>query len=475
MRQKQPPETLLQTRPKATSRFLRRPRSITATALSVTAGVGLIGAVAEYSPQPPVSPTGTEFLINANDALLDIGTPLLIGALAFGGGLQLRRRRNDRLGAMLDSTTHQDRSQTLRILRNALPAVAIAATATSLSIGETAGRTANGPVNFLENATSTDPGSAVVLQHCKAVPFNASEITKLDTAKLATWAQSRDAVATTVTPFVLRLGSLENPAKGINNPSSAPIVALPSESIQRAFGVSLDRSDTSSPIPLIVGNQLAKQGDRMLIEQKPAIVATTSKPRVGLDRVSAIGSLEALEGEVLRSNVYTGAVVAGIVSKKELQHALISLDIDACAVSFEEFEQAYRDFWDHSVKPPEMQLALLIMGLGLIGGSFTRVNDSLGRRKRLALHNALGVSSNTLVRAENLRSFQDSLRATLVATPIVYALTAITNSSQYGLDQTVNTEALGGALGLWLLASFASGTIANHIVKNMDVATELRA
>ncbi len=462
-------------RPISASRFLRHPRRLTTTALAVGASAGLVGAVTEYSPQPPVSPTGTELLINANDALLDIGTPLLIGALAFGGGVQLRRRRNDRLDAMLDSTTHHDRSRTLKALRGALPAVAIAATATSLSIGDTAGRTANGPVNFLENATSTSSGSAIVLQHCKVVPFNASEITKPDTAKLATWAKSRHSVSTAVTPFVLRLGSLENPTRGTNNPSSAPIVALPNDNIRRTFNISLDRPDTTSPVPLIVGSQLAKRGDRVLIEQKPAIVAAASEPRVGLDRVSAIGSLEALEDEVLKSNTYTGSVVTGVASKKELQQALTNLGIDACAVSFEEFEQAYRDFWDHSVKPPEMQLALLIMGLGLIGGSFTRVNDTLGRRKHLALHNVLGVNSDTQVRAENLRSFQDSLRATLVATPIVYALTAITNSSQYGLDQTVNTEALGGALGLWLLASFASGAVANHIVKNMDVATELRA
>lgn len=463
---------------KKAGNFLKRPQNLAATTLAVCAGAGLVGAVENYRPDVPVSSTSTEFLIEANDGLRYIGPSALAATLLLGAGLQAGRRKNIKLDASFQVSKPYETSSSQKIVRRALPAFVIAAAATSSGIGDTASGAANNPVNFLQKATgANEQNSALVLQHRAVVPFNASQVSKIDVDTLQLWANLEERFVpdshVKVTPFDLRLGSLLKQSNGHNNPSSSSIVALPEANIKRATGVSLhERSDGTMPV--IVGDQLAKTGDTVLVEQKPATVVATTDKVAGLDRVATIGSLETLSGEILKGDTYSGAVVTGVNDPEQLQAELDILGIDASAVSLSHFKNQYNDFWDHSVKPVEMQLILFLVGIGVIAASYIRINDTLKKRQNLALLNAQGVDKKSLQRAESLRAFSDSASATILAVPGVYLLTTVTNSSQYGLDQAVDAKGIGAGLSLWLAANAASGVASSRFVKKMDSADELR-
>src|SRR5690606_8837848 len=123
-----------------------------------------------------------------------------------------------------------------------------------------AGQGANEPVRILSEAMVPSGEQAfVITQHEDVIPFNHSEIT---TENLETITEKVLEDGNKVLPYVFALGNVKDPTQA-NNPSSAPIIALPNESIKNAFGLNFENvADDCSDISVIVGQQLgAKTGE----------------------------------------------------------------------------------------------------------------------------------------------------------------------------------------------------------------------
>lgn len=421
---------------------------------------------------PPVSSAGTEALISANDTLRAVGPYVLAGSAAVYGGLLLSSRRNEKLDA---SFKYLDSGQKRNTAEWLLPAVIIGSVAVASGLGDTAGRGANEPVRVLAEATGAKQEEVLtVTQHDKVIPFNHSNLTQADFAELEV---AVDDVGGKAAPYILALGNVFDPDAS-NNPSSAPIAALPTESIEDMFGVSLasNAGTDCQNMQVVIGEQLgAKRGDTVFVEGRKTEVVGTAEILPGLDRVAVFGSLEQLHECIFENEPFSGAVVIGLEDADQLQQIIDGLGMEYSAQDLDELKALYSDFWDRSVKPVEMQLALLVLGTGAAGVTYIRNTEILKRRKDIAALIAEGVTKEQLQKAERIRSLQNAVKASGIAIVPLVVMTAVTNSSQYGLDQAADLASLGAGATAYIAVSYLSGRGANKIINNMDVSQEMRS
>ncbi len=431
---------------------------------------------------PKVSSSGTEALIAGNNLLRGIGPYALLGGLVAFGGLAVARKRSDITAA---TYTYLAATKESGITYRVLPATIISSVAISSGLGDTAGKGANEPVRILAESSlvsTTGPQAdpLMITQHKRVIPFNHSEIKKKDIATLTKsfnpMLVSKNSTSTSVMPFVAELGSVYDPSRK-NNPSSAPIIALPNETIKKSMGVDLSNTNAGcSDTSVIVGSQLgSKKGDKIQVEGKSAKVAGTIEIAPGLDRVAVIGSLEQLHGCIFDEGTYSGAMVIGVDSKEQLQAQMDDLGMDYSARELDEVTKAYSEFWDRSVKPVEMQLILLVLGTGIAGVTYMRSSSIMRRRKEIATMILNGVDTREICRDESIRSLHTGVKAAGYAVIPAIALTAMTNSSQFGLDQPADISSLGAGFAAFMGVSIISNVNAKRTIKNMDAAQELRS
>lgn len=458
-----------------------RKKRIAIRAAQITAGVAVAGAVLSgsnhdkntetfenigFTPQPAVSSSGTEALIGLNDTLREYGPYVLgLGVLA-GGAYEIGRRRPDsRLSAMHDIT-----HQTKRWPRIAFTGAVMGIVASASGLGDTASHGANEPVKAMAEMLGADAATTPIITGYDNTPYNTSVINFDDTQKVITEAGG------TAIPFMQNLGEVKSP-DAASNPSSSPVFAVPNEVLQKSLGVSMPELANCDDMSVIVGEQLGvSAGDAVTINDHPATVAGTVDMKPGLDRVAVIGSVEQIGQCIYPEQPMTGAVALGLDGKQaELQQKMEELGLTYSARSFEEFQEEYKEFWDRSVKPPEMNLILDSLLLGGIAIGAMQTTEVLRRRKNMAMLMSQGVEKKYIKRANKLAAQRDALLAVPVAAGTGVILTAATNSTQFGLEQAMNLSSLGAgyaaAAGVTGLSSF----FASRVIKKTNVAQELRS
>lgn len=451
--------------------------------------------------RPEVSSAGTEALISGNDMLRDVGTPILLFGLAAYGSLAVARTRRESLSAGFDYiNATRDRG----IAQKVLPAAIIAAVASASALGDEASRGANEPVRILSSSISeAGQNPAVIVQHDNYIPFNHGEVRTDSLASIksklieSAKAQQNQKAETSsfsftakvpfkqevnpenidIVPFVFALGSQINP-ENETNPSSAPITALPAAHIKAATGVDLSKkSSDCSDNKLIVGEQInARPGERVVVQGQSMEVAKTIDALAGLDRVVAIGSLEQLQGCVLGKESVSGAVVTGVNNLADIESQMKELGLDYSATDFAQIKEAYADFWDRSVKPVEMLLILQVLGIGAASAAYMRSSQLLRNKQVMAsLIAEGGVPKQALKRAENIRALKAGVYGTALATVPLVGLTAMTNSSQYGLEQAADVKSLGAGFLAFMVVSAATTRSATKNIDEIDAVKELRS
>lgn len=425
------------------------------------------------APVPPISQFGTEALIATNDSLREAGPYVLVAGSLLYGALQVARRRDQELNSAFNYLELNQKDKSIKARAGLImPAIIIASIAVASGMGDAAGEGAGEPMRFIQEVVAQDQEAAVVVQHDKVIPFNSSAVAREDVALLGSHV-ALDQNPASVVPFSLLLGNVNRPGAA-SNPSSASIVVMPSAYLEQVTGENFKVGETCNP-SVIVGEQLgAKKGDQVELEGHEATVVGTVDVLPGLDRVIAITSQEQLDQCSPAEVPYWGAVVLGEDSVGA-QQQLDTLGLDYHAESFESLDKRYKDFWDRSVKPPMMELVLLAFGAGSAGLIYIRNSEVWQRTKQIATLNALGVQKRSLKLAENIQSLRSGLRGTVYGGVVAFGLTAMTNSSQYGLEIATDIRSLGAGFLTYLGVTYFGGRGAKKLVDNMDTAEEMRS
>lgn len=458
-------------------------RHVLKRAAQVTAGLALTGAVLSgsshednveafnnigFTPNPPVSSSGTEALISLNDALRDYGPYALGLGAAAGAAYAIGRRRPDsRLGAMHDIT-----HQTKRWPQVAFTGAVMGIVASASGLGDTASQGANEPVKAMAEMLGADQYATPIITGYDNTPYNTSVINFDSVQKIISEAGGN------AEPYIQNLGEVKKlDPDAASNPSSSPIFAVRNEVLQKSLGVSMPELANCDDMSVIVGEQLGvSAGDAVTINDRPATVAGTVDMKPGLDRVAVIGSLEQISQCVYPEQPMTGAVALGLDGKQEeIQKRMEELGLTYSARSFDEFQEEYAEFWDRSVKPPEMNLILDSLLLGGIALGSMQTGELLRRRKNIAMLMSQGVDKKHISRAYALAAQKDTLLAAPVTAGTATVFTTINNSSQFGLAEAMNLSSIGAAYGALAGVTGAASYVANRVIKKTDIAKELRS
>ncbi|MCX6397625.1 MAG: hypothetical protein NTV23_14150 [Propionibacteriales bacterium] len=339
----------------------------------------------------------------------------------------------------------------------------MAVIAVGTGLGAEAGRGAREPIEqALSSLIGAEGVPTVVLSQPEAKPFNRSVVSKSQVDAVQEWALSG---GYTAIAYRLALGDAANLSSGAH-PSSASIVALPTDRVP-------DLRPSGSELPVMTTAQFASVGDRLSVEGHDAIVVKTVDWFPGLDRTAVVMSEAGYDELSAEPEPYSGVLVGG-ATPIVVQDHLSSAGIGLSAVSVRSWLNSYDRFWDRSVTPVIMQYMLAVALVGGVAASFIRTADVLRRRRQIAIHNVMGVQKAMLVRAEFLRAFLETAKATLYAALPAIGLIAVANSSQFGMNMGASLGGLGAG-ALLVGASMAMGTLgAMRAIRRLDAANEIR-
>ncbi|USN96849.1 MAG: hypothetical protein H6797_01470 [Candidatus Nomurabacteria bacterium] len=421
-----------------------------------------------FTPTPSVSSAGTEALITATDDLRDYGPSVLALGLVGGGALWLNRRRNPdgQLAAMHD-ITHQTSRRGRRLFTAGVMGLVVGAS----GLGFAASEGANEPIKGMAEMMGADMNNTPLIMGSEVLPLNTTTID---------YAAVSDIIIKdggTPVPFIAALGDIKNPdAK--SNPSSAPIIAVPNAVIEKSLGVSMPAIENCDDMSIIVGDQLGvKVGNKALINDRSATVVGTVNQKPGLDRVGVISSLEQVEKCLYPGLPISGALALGLDGKQAELQAQVREQISPVykADSFAGFEQRYKDFWDHSVKPPQMILILSSLALGSSAIAGMQTSEILMRRKNIGMLLSQGVDKKQIKRSYNIAAHKDTLVATGPSLAAAAVLAEVYNSSQFGIAEAVNVSAVGAGYFALALSTAATSVFRNRMIDKIDRAAELRS
>ncbi len=421
--------------------------------VGILAGIVGLGAVlAGATPQPQVSASGSNALLDLNAGLLDAGTAVVVGVAVLGLLWALGQAMSDRLRELHRLTSAPgERRGVARLL---LAPLLIATVAMGTSLGDEAGRGARQPVEQLVAELGVTPREVqVLLQHEGSLPFNHAA---MPTSMLA------DAPSGVV-PLDLRLSSASVPGRAVN-PSSAAIVAVP-DSLWSAMGLSFAHGS------IVTTEQFADVASTVLVAGDEASVVATVDWFPGLDRTAIL-----LRAADPTFDEGIDAFSAALLVDEEAEEWARSTASDGQGevTSLGAWLEDYDAFWGRSVSPISMEYLLALLLVGSVASAFIRGSDILRRRRQLAVQHILGVTRRALVAAELHRALFDTVLATLLATPVYALLIAVTNSSQFGVSISLSPSALGAGSLLVGASMLLSVGAAARMITRMDTANEVR-
>lgn len=436
-----------------------------AVGASLVVGASILAAGPEgVSITPPVSTGSTSLLVAANAALLSIG-PWFLAVLAIMRiGIAAASRSSANVRAQLRLAAANAESDRLRLV---LPTATITFLTVSSALAGAASDGATTPfARALDLAGAGD--MRFVVQHEDFVLNSHGGIPAGDAAELERSLSGR------VVPMNIALGTVLTPEG--SHPPSAALVTLPRASLS-SFGLSgpASRSCHDGSAEAVVGKQLGvKPGTAITVDGASVSVARTLDLDAGLGRVIVLGSHEGLGSCVFPETTYSMvAIEPGDAA--EAERTLRANGTSFAIVESSELTGALDEFWLGTVSPPQMNLLLQVLMASSIGSVFIGRARALRSRRRNAFLISRGAPRRVLQRASALGVALDCCSATVLAIVPAVALTAIVNSTQFGLAIPVSISSLGaGALagGLGIAAGAALGEY--RMLRSLDVYDELR-
>ncbi|HUO61923.1 MAG TPA: FtsX-like permease family protein [Candidatus Bathyarchaeia archaeon] len=421
-----------------------------------------------YTPTPSVNSTGAEALITLTDDLREYGPPVLGIGMVAGGALWLSRRRNPngQLAAEY-AITHQTSRRGRRIFYAGVMGLVVGAS----GLGFAASEGANAPIKAMADMVGADENTTPLITGSEVLPLNT---TTIDYPKVSAIIKKDGG---TPVPFIAALGHVKNP-DATRNPSTAPTILLPSAVIEQSLGISMPEIQNCDDMSIVVGDQLGvPEGGTAIINDKKATVVKTVHQMPGLDRVGVIGSLEQGEKCLYPGLPMSGALALGLDGKQAMLQQQVREQIDLVykADSFAGFEQRYKEFWDHSVKPPQMILILSSLALGSSAIAGMQTSEILTRRKNIGMLLSQGVDKKVIKRSYNIAAHGDTLLATTPSLIAAVALADLYNSAQFGIAEAVNISSVGAGYTALFATTLGTSWFRNRMINKIDRAAELRS
>jgi hypothetical protein len=429
-------------------------------------------------PNVPVSRTGTELMIKANDALLDYGKYEMYGLFGLYASLYAMRRSR-LLRASFNDVLDYDKLDQAKLEDWAMKLVAstaIAFGAMSMSLAGNAASNANAPTKLVTDALGSNGNATFLAPQENYIPFNHANIQRSDFGIIASEVQKAGG---SMAPVFLQLGDLKAAGKELK-PSSAPIVGIPKDAFEKEFGVNINtpKEGECGDMQVVVGKQLGTEpGDTVLLDQQPAKVVGEVDVHAGLDRVLAIGPLEQLQNCLFKGEPYSGAIVLGLDGGPEKLQEIIDLHNmqPYHAETMPELSVKYEKFWKESIEPQEVLLASLLGLLSAAAITGFKLSSVLQRRRHIAADLTQQIEEERLIGTEWVRSLKEVVIASWLGAGGVFITSAATNSAQFGIDQAASLESWGAGVAIASTAVFAGTAIGSIFrIKKVNPAMEMR-
>ncbi len=204
-------------------------------------------------------------------------------------------------------------------------------------------------------------------------------------------------------PFLQNLGEVKNPSAK-SNPSSAPIFAVPNYVLEKSLGVSLPAADCED-LSVIVGQQLGVPAGAPKDQRSSGNSCADNIDEAGAGpcrghRFARTNRRMRLPGPAHdgRHRVGAGRKRAGATAEdRGRPRTFVPRSLVRA------FQKEYQQFWDGSVKPPEMNLILDLLLAGGIALSSMQTSEILRRRKNIAMLLSQGVPKKYISRPTRLQ------------------------------------------------------------------------
>lgn len=169
------------------------------------------------------------------------------------------------------------------------------------------------------------------------------------------------------------------------------------------------------------------------------------------------------------NSAYFGALVL-TDDLAAISDTLAFANIDAVAVSDQDFRENNRDFWRANATPLLLQLILYIALFSGFAAAGERQSSLQRNSREIGMLNATGVDFAALQAIERRRALRTTLKATVVAAPLMIPVAAAFNASELGVHIGVGLIEVSVGFSLTLVAMLlASQRALNQFRRTLDL------
>ncbi len=336
------------------------------------------------------------------------------------------------------------------------------ATLAVLLVGATSGvekEVTNGPLRPIEALTDLVSGSEV------SFVFQGPGITFMDDSSIPTSDMDR-LVATApfgVVPFGKHLLNL--------NDKSALQISVPDE-IYKGMTGQFEAGSCADRTIVVDDTVGAATGDTVTLNGVRLRVVGVEPGIAQMNRSIAI-----LADATMRECVQQGTSAAyfgAMVTTRDVgavEDALQAAGIgNAAAGSHEDFAEKNRDFWRANATPVLLQLILYLALFSAFAAAGERQSTLQRNSREIGMLNASGVDFRALRAVERRRALTITIKATLLAAPLMVPVAAAFNASELGMQISVGVTEVAVGLSLTLASMLlASRRSLNQFQRSLDL------
>lgn len=328
-------------------------------------------------------------------------------------------------------------------------------------VGATSGiehEVTNGPLRPIEALTDVLGGGEV------SYVFQSPAITFMDDSAIPVDQMERFAAVSTspVVPFGKHLFNLDG--------GSALQLSVPTRLYERLTG--RPESSVCDERTVIVDDTVGAQaGDNIRLNGVRLTVAGVKNGIAQMNRSIAVLSDATVRECIVNgtSTSYFGALV-GSAALDQVSATLDAADVDGIAVSEADFLENNRGFWRANATPLILQLILYIALFSGFAAAGERQSSLQRNSREIGMLHATGVDFNALQAVERRRALRTTLKAALLAAPLMVPVAAAFNASELGVHISVGLTELCVGFSLALVAMLlASQRALTRFRKSLDL------
>ncbi len=311
-------------------------------------------------------------------------------------------------------------------------------------VGATSGiehEVTNGPLRPIDALTDL-VGSGTAVSYV----FQSPEITFMDDSSISVEEMDKFVVESPVPvmPFGKHLFNLDG--------MSGLELSVPQQAYERVAGIT--EPETCSGRTVIVDDTVGAQvGDTVDLNGVPLRVAKVEDGIAQMNRSIAILSDATVRDCILKdtSTAYFGALVVS-TDLGQVTDAIEEAGLQASAVSAASFRENNRDFWRANATPLLLQLIIYIALFSGFAAAGERQSVLQRNSREIGMLNATGVDFGALKAIERRRALRTTIKATLIAAPLMVPVAAAFNASELGVQIGVGLTEVTVGFSLTLVA-----------------------